>query len=203
MSVGLKSKFALANTQAFYKEAGLAFIIDFCAIVVLWAFGISEFSGMESAEFNKGVLGMGCILACYLILAIFLHYNIGILQLIDIKKGDVIKCSGKIYDYKTESSLSGHLGHSNVRWFFPKEMGVDRYKLRYVDEDGKKHFVRLIMSFEKRMIVSHGFLDNKAVDYVEIQYLKRSKVLISLKAIPNKTTDERTEYALYEFSRKI
>ena len=202
MKVNTESKFARANIEAFYREAGLVFILDAFVIALIWL-AFLFYGNPKEDEIDQAVLFAVIFMVPYLIFSYFSHHRIAILGFIDTKREDVIKRSAEIYRYKSSDITYSKSYKSVMSLLFPKEMDVDRYKVYYLDEAGKKRFFRLVMSRKKDGIFFDSFIWHKPSQPVEIYYLKRSKVLVSIQLISGEIYDSRTQYGVFEMNRGI
>ena len=115
--------------------------------------------------------------AFYFSLALFFEYRVIIQAIIDKWKEDYITEIVSIKKYTEEFSFSGdRLGHSHICHFYPKEMQVCRYKIKVLDIYGNKQKLRAVMSLAQL----HRFADltKTQVEYLQVTYLKKSKILI-------------------------
>ena len=144
----------------------------------------------------------------YFILALFLHYRVLSLALVDKHKGDCLTETVKIMRFAEEYSFAGdRLGHGNVRLFYPKEMHVQRYKIKVVNEQGEEKKLRSVMSF--RRLLQFSVLNKQQIEYVQVTYLKRSKILIcvdlsgEIKTNMNKKKREKIYKAIHNINKSI
>lgn len=61
-----------------------------------------------------------------------------------------------------------------------------RYRIYYINDDGKKEFVRQVFSLEKRWLMLQALKKGKLLQ-LNIKYLKRSRILLSLEACKEET----------------
>jgi len=198
MVKSLNNEFSKENKQAFYKEAMVAFVIDFALLGLCWIFYFSFIFG-----YGQDILIIISFTIFYLVVAAMLHYRIAILEFLDVSKGDIVKQTVKIIDFKTENSWSGWLGHSNISMFYPKDRMVDRFKIYFLNMTNEKNFIRLIMSLEKRKIIYHTFLEDINSKIIEICYLKRSKILLSFDLLSDQKYDKNFEKAINQLNKII
>lgn len=120
-----------------------------------------------------------CIFATagYFAIALTLHYRVLIQAFIDKCKGDFITETISVKHFAEKYSFAGDgLGHSYIRIFYPKEMQVGKFKVKVVNNHGDKKTLRTVMSF--RRLLQFSILDKQQIDYLQVVYLKRSKILI-------------------------
>lgn len=80
---------------------------------------------------------------------------------------------------------------------------VDKFKLYYIDENGRKNFVRTILSIEKREMLYNLFLNNPNNMYVDISYLKSSRILLAFDVSSKSQNDKNFEKAIYQLNKII
>lgn len=168
-----KTVFSEENKKVYLYEMLACFIMDTFVILLFSALILSCYDGKIS-----DLVLIIIVIVLYFISATILNYRKGILEIIDLIKKDTIVQTVTLVNYKIESSWSGRLWHSIIAKFYPKEYGVDTYRLYFINENGKKKYVRLIMSVKKRSKIFNICEDKQ--NKVEICYLKRSKILLSL-----------------------
>lgn len=183
--------------KAIWREAILSFTIDFIIWSCAWL--IFTLIGIDNTAKKYFLI----ITVLYFVLSAVLNYRIAFLSLIDSVKKNIVKKSVKIIDFKVESSWSGRLWHSNVSLFYPKNKMVDKFKLYYIDENGERKFVRTILSIEKREMIYKLFLNNQNNIYVDISYLKNSKILLSFDLSSEKQNDKNFEKTIYKLNNII
>ncbi len=115
----------------------------------------------------------------YFTIALFFHYKVAIQAMIDIRKGDYITEIVCIKRFTNEYSFSGNrFGHSYISFFYPKEMRVSKYKVKVIDTLGSEKKLRSVMSF--RRLLEFAVLDKQQIEFLQITYLKRSKIIICI-----------------------
>lgn len=113
----------------------------------------------------------------YFAIALALHYRVLIQAFVDKRKGDFITETVSVKRFAEEHSFAGDsLGHSYIGTFYPKEMQVQRYRITVVNDHGEEKKLRSVMSF--RRLLQFAVLDKQQVEYLQIIYLKRSKILL-------------------------
>lgn len=116
----------------------------------------------------------------YFIIALILHYRVLIQALADKCKGDFITETVSVGQFTSEYSFAGNrLGHSHVHKLYPKEQHVDRYSIKVVNKHGEKKKIRGIMSLRKTL--QFLILHELQINYLQITYMKRSKILLQVK----------------------
>lgn len=183
--------------KAICCESILSFIIDFLIWSCSWL--IFTLIGIDNITKKYFLI----ITVLYFVCTIILNYRIAFLSLIDSAKKTHIKTSVKIMDFKVESSWSGRLWNSNIHLFYPKDKMVDKFKLYYIDENGRKNFVRTILSIEKREMLYNLFLNNPNNMYVDISYLKSSRILLAFDVSSKSQNDKNFEKAIYQLNKII
>ena len=154
--------------EPYFREAALQVVIDI--ILVICVLGV-----LVVAKFPL-VISVAIVIGCFVI-ACAHHWRVPIQALIDRRKKDFITEIVSVQQFSPERSLFGdHLGYSYVRKFYPKQMHVDRCRIKVVDDCGKEKKLRSVMSFSRQL--EFAVLDRNQVKYLQVIYLKRSKILI-------------------------
>lgn len=155
--------------EPYLQEATLQIVIDIVIIALLIVvFAVAKFSLAICAFIVFG----------YFVIAIVLHYRLLIQALVDKHKGDLITETVGIKRFYEEYSFAGdYLGHSYICKFYPKEMQVQKYRIRVINTHGEEKNLRSVMSF--RRLLDFSILDNQQIKHLQIVYLKRSKIFIS------------------------
>ncbi|MBQ6864692.1 MAG: hypothetical protein IJO14_10705 [Clostridia bacterium] len=113
----------------------------------------------------------------YFVIATVLHYRVLMQAVIDKRKGDYVTETVSVKNFKEEFSFTGNwLGHSYICKFYPKEMHVQKHIVNVVNNHEEEKKLRAVMSF--RRIVQFAVLDKQQIEYLQVTYLKRSKILI-------------------------
>ena len=113
----------------------------------------------------------------YFAIALALHYRVLIQAFVDKHKGDFITETISVKRFSEEYSFAGDmLGNSYISIFYPKEMHVRKYRVKVVNNHGEEKKLRSVMSF--RRLLQFAVLDKQQIEYLQIIYLKRSRILI-------------------------
>ena len=153
---------------------------------------------------NFSVLTCIIVDCVYLLVTIFLHYRAVIQALIDKHKRDIVTETLSIESFKEEYSFAGdRLGHSSVRFFYPKEMHVKRYKCKMSDADGIAKKLITVMSSNR--MSKFSVLHRHNIVFFKITYLKRSRIIIGLEltAEADKTLNKREKTEIEKALRYI
>lgn len=155
--------------EPYLQEATLQIVIDIVIIALLIVvFAVAKFSLAICAFIVFG----------YFVIAIVLHYRLLIQALVDKHKGDLITETVGIKRFYEEYSFAGdYLGHSYICKFYPKEMQVQKYRIKVINAHGEEKNLRAVMSF--RRLLDFSILDKQQIKHLQIVYLKRSKIFIS------------------------
>lgn len=130
------------NTLPYIKESIIAFSIS--SIIII--FGIILLYSVAEYEFYKVLLFIIIPLtSIYFIIEYAFNYRLGVLAYIDKRNNDFITAKLTILNIEKDYSLSSKNGDL-VSKFYPKNMGVMRYKIITQDEYGKKVTIRAVMS---------------------------------------------------------
>lgn len=114
----------------------------------------------------------------------FTMYDIPIKAKYDLKFNKIINKRIVIKSVKSEYSWAGNNGDSRIGKFFPKSLSVDRYRI-YYDCDGKKGYIRVLLSLNNMMtlngLVGLAKEQDRSTDLTfEVKFLQHSKVLYSI-----------------------
>ena len=111
-----------------------------------------------------------------------LRYKVLLQAMIDKKQNSTVCEAVEIIQIAQEYKWGGgEFNRSSVRLFYPKELGVDRYKIIVRNGEGGKKKIRTVMSKE----VYSAFFnldwllnDHKQICRLKMTYLTRSKILL-------------------------
>ncbi len=180
--------------EPYINESMLQLAIDlFVIILITIVFIIIDFSVVTVILVNLA----------YLIIALFFHYRVTIQAIIDKKNNDFVTetiCIKK-KQFSEEYSFAGdRLGQSHIRLFYPKEMHVDRYKLKVINNKGEEKKLRAVMSFKRTL--KFIVFDKNEIEYMNVTYLRKSKIIIcfdfieDIDKIPSKRKRTELEKAI-------
>lgn len=116
------------------------------------------------------------------------QYKVPVKSKMDLKRNNFVTKRINLVALKLERSASGPNGSSRVNKAFDKSLSVCRCRLYYVTEDGKRGYVRLLLSLGgiltfKRYISDIKNMKSPKNEEFEITYLKSSKVLYNITPI--------------------
>lgn len=173
--VRIKNRFTQLIIKTYYNESIYTAVIDFVAVTIMI---VVLFFVANKTEFNKwfGVV----IVTFYIILSTILNHTLSLLILYDLKYNVVKTTTATVLAIKTEASWSGHLWHSVIKDFFPKDKDVQRIKMSLELENGKRLYLRTLMSFERRLLFYDTFIKEQNSGNVKLEYLPKSKILLSI-----------------------
>ncbi len=155
--------------EPYVQEAFIQMIIDVIIVALVVVFSVW-------ASFPAPVC-VGIILV-FISAEMIFAYRVLILALLDKLKGDFVTETLEIQKFIPEFSFCGdRLGNSHIRFFYSKELGVSRYKIKAF-WNGEKRKLRAVMSY-KRLKNLSSLEDNK-IKLLNITYLKRSKIIINV-----------------------
>ncbi|MBQ3136523.1 MAG: hypothetical protein IJB74_03470 [Clostridia bacterium] len=170
--------------QGYKSESIQSFLYN--KIVVLFPFALYYFvvyrehiEGLQSLLWWSLVIGV-----CIEMFAVFTMYDIPIKAKYDLKFNKIINKRIVIKSVKSEYSWAGNNGDSRIGKFFPKSLSVDRYRI-YYDCDGKKGYIRVLLSLNNMMTLN-GLIElakeqDRSTDLTfEVKFLQHSKVLYSI-----------------------
>ncbi len=161
--------------EPYAQEATLQAVVD---IIIM---GIA-LTILTLADFPFGACV--AVVTSYFILTLALHYRVLFQAFVDKSKRDYITEVVRIERFAEEFSFAGdRLGHSYIRFFYPKDMQVCKYGLTVTDMQGQKKRLRSVLSLKR--LLQFTILDKQQIEYLEVTYLKRSKILIQVSLVEN------------------
>ena len=183
----------------YIQEATLQIALDIIVLVIVTAVLIL-------ASFP--IIAWIAVDIAYFVIALIFHYRVVILALIDKQKCDYITEKISIKQFKEEYSFAGdRLGHSNIRFFYPKEMQVQRYKVKVISGSGEENKLRTVMSLSR--MLKFAILDKQQIEYLNVTYLKRSKVIVAfdlaqdIESIASKRTKDKIKKSIHCINTSI
>lgn len=173
-----KKELKLNGTQkeiikAYYYDSLFTFVLDVIVLLVLLTVYIlgSDVKGMS--------IFIVVVAIIYILFSILLQHRNNILLFIDNRKGDVETVKVKVLKSKEELAWNGHLWHSPVSHFFPKAMNVGKRKILVELPDGKRIYIRTLMSAKRSMLFWESILNEENTEF-HVKFFKLSKVLIEI-----------------------
>ena len=158
------------RVHPYIKEASIQLIIDILLIGLIVA--VSLIAGFSAGICISVIVG-------YIIVALLLHYRIAIQALIDKRNEDYVTETVYIKEFSEEYSFIGdRTGHSYIHYFYPKDMDVQKYKIKVIDTNGEIKKIRSVMSFGR--LFDFLALKNVGIENFNITYLKSSKIIVSV-----------------------
>ncbi len=165
-----KEKMIGLRIKPYVQEAILQMVLDVIITTLVLIF--LNFVGFHN------FISIAIVLA-YFIFAFLLHYRIVLLALLDKKAQGICSEIVKIESFINEYSFAGdRFGHSNIRFFYAREMQVNKYKIKIIDSKGEVKKLRSVMSFKRSFKLAT--LDKYQIEYVMLTYLKKSSILIKV-----------------------
>ena len=114
---------------------------------------------------------------CYFAIALFFHYRIAIQAITDKRNKNYVTEVVSINNIYEEFSFAGdRLGHSYIRLLYPKDMKVQKCKIKVVDKNGEQKKIRTVMS--SKQALKYMVLETEKIEYLQVTYLKNSKILL-------------------------
>ena len=151
-------------------------VFVFVSIILLVLFSIL-FVYLEISAYYILIIG----LVVYALLDCAFNHRLSILAVTEMRKGDWIKQEVVIKDIILEHSSSGYMGQSVIPKLYPKELGMERYKLVCENEKKEKVVLRTVMSRRKhKLLVNQIFIEKGAKSF--IYYGKRTKIVLCYKS---------------------
>lgn len=173
-----KKELKLNGTQkeiikAYYHDSLFTFVLDVIVLLVLLTVYIlgSDVKGMS--------IFIVVVAIIYILFSILLQHRNNILLFIDNRKGDVETVKVKVLKSKEELAWNCHLWHSPVSHFFPKSMNVGKRKIEVELSDGKRMYIRTLMSAKRSKLFWESILNEENTEF-QVKFFKRSKVLIEI-----------------------
>lgn len=192
LSFKVKKELVLNNTMAHYNYVAYSMesfdiaILDALIIIGMWLFYLVFVYSQGIANLVPLIILTGI----YVVVSLILNYRIYILMSIDIIENKTIKKNLMIYKIREERVPAYRFAHSKVHKYFNPNLNVGRYILRCYDRNGRSVNLRIILSGKKSFRIYRTLMENK--NYVDIKYLKNSRVVISFEQpyekIGNKTS---------------
>ena len=185
--------------QPYIQEASLQFIIDlFVSVLATVVFVVLDFPVVACVLFDL----------LYFTVAVIFHYKTLIQAILDKSKRDFVTEKIRIKQFKEEYSFAGDsVGHSYIRIFYPKEMHVDKYKLKVINDKGEEKKLRAVMSFKRTL--KFIVFDKNEIEYLNVTYLRKSKIIIcfdlieDIDKIPSKRKRAEIEKAINYINKAI
>lgn len=164
----INEKIISFRIEPYIQEVTLQAVLDILVVAIV-------LTVMIFAEFPV-ILCVSVVIG-YFAIALVLHYKVIIQAMTDKRKRDYITETVSVKSFINEFSFMGdRFGHSNIRYFYPKDMQVCRYKIKVLDNRGEEKKLRSVMSFRRSL--QFAVLDKQQIDHLQVTYLKRSKILI-------------------------
>lgn len=134
--------------QAYYRETIYSMIIPLLCCMFFVGLGI-YFKNQNNNDWWVMVILALCIMLVYTILLAGIQFLIFIDTSFSLHNTHETRFTG----FRLEHSASGRNFHSIISKLYPEEEYINRYRIEYY-VDGKKHFVRTIMSIKKRCLLT-------------------------------------------------
>ena len=185
--------------QPYKQEVSLQFIIDLIvSVLATVVFVVADFPVVACVLFDL----------LYFTVAVIFHYKTLIQAILDKSKRDYATEKIRIKQFKEEYSFAGdRLGHSYIRFFYPKEMHVGKYKLKVINDKGEEKKLRAVMSFKRSL--EFIVFDKNEIEYLNVTYLRKSKIIIcfdlieDIDKIPSKRRRAEIEKAINYINKAI
>lgn len=161
--------------QAYYRETIYSMIIPLLCCIF--------FVGLAIYFKNQSITDWWImIILAFFIIGVYMILLAGIQFLIFIDTSFSLHntCVAQFTNFRLEHSASGRNFHSIIPNLYPKNECINRYRIEYY-VDGKKYFVRTVMSKKKCDLLSE-LIERKCT--VEIMFYTHSKLLIQLNPSP-------------------
>ena len=193
------NKLRLNNAQkeiikGYYYDSLFTLVIDFLVILAFVIFYVigNEIDGL-------GIF-IALVSAIYILFSLVLQHRNNILLFIDCKKSDVETIKVKVLKSKEELAWNGYLWHSPILHFYPKEMNMGKRKILVELPDGKRMYIRTLMSAKRSEIFWESILNEENTEF-QVKFFKRSKVLIEITEPECK--DKKRFEQIYKFNNSF
>lgn len=164
----IKDKLVSFRIEPYRNEAFLQVAIDLLILIFIPLF----FVGIKAPVIVPIIIFCG-----YLTVTLIFHYRVLIQALIDKIKKDYVTETISIKQFGIEFSFAGNrFGNSYIRFFYPKELQVKRYKLKVVNECNEEKKLRAVMSYRRK----DKFLvfNENQIEFFRVTYLRSSKIIV-------------------------
>lgn len=166
----INEKIIKYRIEPYIQEATIQIILDILLVAIVTIL-------MIVVKFN--LIYILCFAIGYSVIAFILHYRVVIQAIIDKRKKEYITETVSVKSFVEEFSFIGdRLGHSYIRHFYPKDMQVQKKRIKVVDSNGEGKKLRSVMSFKRSL--EFVVFDKQQIEYLQVTYLKRSKILIQV-----------------------
>ena len=194
-----KKELKLNGTQkeiikAYYYDSLFTFVLDVIVLLVLLTVYIlgSDVKGMS--------IFIVVVAIIYILFSILLQHRNNILLFIDNRKGDVETVKVKVLKSKEELAWNGYLWHSPILHFYPKEMNMGKRKILVELPDGKRMYIRTLMSAKRSKFFWEFILNEENTEF-QVKFFKRSKVVIEITEPECK--DKKRFEQIYKFNNSF
>lgn len=166
----INEKIIKYRIEPYIQEATIQIILDILLVAIVTIL-------MIVVKFN--LIYILCFAIGYSVIAFILHYRVVIQAIIDKRKKEYITETVSVKSFVEEFSFIGdRLGHSYIRHFYPKDMQVQKKRIKVVDSNGEEKKLRSVMSFKRSF--EFVVFDKQQIEYLQVTYLKRSKILVQV-----------------------
>ena len=166
----INEKIIKYRIEPYIQEATIQVILDILLVAIVTIL-------MIVVKFN--LIYILCFAIGYSVIAFILHYRVVIQAIIDKRKKEYITETVSVKSFVEEFSFIGdRLGHSYIRHFYPKDMQVQKKRIKVVDSNGEGKKLRSVMSFKRSF--EFVVFDKQQIEYLQVTYLKRSKILVQV-----------------------
>ena len=164
----INEKIIKYRIEPYIQEATIQIILDILLVAIVTIL-------MIVVKFN--LIYILCFAIGYSVIAFILHYRVVIQAIIDKRKKEYITETVSVKSFVEEFSFIGdRLGHSYIRHFYPKDMQVQKKRIKIVNSNGEEKKLRSVMSFKRSF--EFVVFDKQQIEYLQVTYLKRSKILV-------------------------
>ncbi len=175
----MKNKLRLNNSQneiikGYYYDSLFTLVIDFLIVFVFVIFFYMTGNEIDGLE-----VFVALVSAIYVLFSLFLQHRNNILLFIDCKKNDIKTIKVKVLKSTEDLAWNGYLWHSPILHFYPKEMNMGKRKILVELSDGKRMYIRTLMSAKRSKLFWESILNEENTEF-QVKFFKRSKVLIEI-----------------------
>ena len=159
--------------KPYIYEALYCFTIDVLIIAVMVI--IVEYARST----NEELVSLYWLFGALFLLEYMFNLQIALLSLPERKMNLYGEFHCEIINISIEHSFSGRFG-SAVDKLFPQKMGMQRYKIKVVDQTGKIYKLRMAMSDIKHYAIMDILIRNDYIGIYNIRYGKLTRIILSI-----------------------
>ena len=199
--IRLSKPFREEIIQIYSRESKWILLLDAVTVGIITIGYASSIGSDPNAGYYR--LYLPVCLMLYALMSMTLFHRVAILLHFDLARKDIVCVSGQVESISHENSWVFRFGESFVTKFYPKVEDVRRYRIYYIDADGKRGFARTVMSHTKWFLMFQLFLDVSPKPMVKLEKYKRSDVLTAIGFQDEELQDKNAIKNLQKFGRHL